>query len=278
MLQDPGGGGKRGATRHGHGCVMYARMHSYQQAPVRTLPCMVPCESSHTYFCAWLLTHPRACGPCACRAGARSFGAPGPAGSGHSGGSPGHAPVSKFQSRSPPVLALLGLGELRSSLVWGPWQRKEQNYQHAHEKLTRQKQVGRSFVCWGWGAARRGQAGVVQAAAGWELVSASAPQVIPACRTPSSPRSGAVSLGSSQTRGSRVPCPVPVCWGTSGHGDPIAGPRDFSLADRSETSISCGCICKSTTSSAAVAGATGRQGWGHPGEGSGNGADPAMEG
>lgn len=120
------------------------------------------------------------------------------------------------------------------------------------------------------GAARRGQAGVVQAAAGWELVSASAPQVIPACRTPSSPKSRAVNLGLSQPRGSCVPCPVPVCWGTSGRGDPIAGPRDFSLADRSETSISCGRICKSTTSSAAVVGATGGQGRGHPGEGSRN--------
>lgn len=120
------------------------------------------------------------------------------------------------------------------------------------------------------GAARRGQAGVVQAAAGWELVSACAPQVIPACRTPSSPKSRAVNLGLSQPRGSCVPCPVPVCWGTSGRGDPIAGPRDFSLADRSETSISCGRICKSTTSSAAVVGATGGQGRGHPGEGSRN--------
>lgn len=130
---------------------MYTHIHSHQHAPVHTLPCMAPCESSHTYFCAWFLTHLRACGPCACRAGERSRGAPGLAGNGHSGGSPGHAPVSKFLSQPSPILALPGLGEHHGSLVWGPWQRNEQNYQHAHEKLTRQKQLGRSFVCWGWG-------------------------------------------------------------------------------------------------------------------------------
>lgn len=39
-----------------------------------------------------------------------------------------------------------------------------------------------------------------------------------------------------------------------------AGPRDFSLADRSETSSSCSCICKSTMSSRAAGGGGG---WGY---------------
>lgn len=69
----PPGGGRWGTTDR---CVMYTHMHSHRHAPVHTWPCMAPCESSHTSFCAWFLTQLRACGPCACRAGVNSRGAP----------------------------------------------------------------------------------------------------------------------------------------------------------------------------------------------------------
>lgn len=67
------GGGRWGTTDR---CVMYTHMRSYRHAPVHTWLCMAPCESSHTSFCAWFLTQLRACGPCACRAGVNSRGAP----------------------------------------------------------------------------------------------------------------------------------------------------------------------------------------------------------
>lgn len=195
---------------------MYTHIHSHQHAPVHTLPCMAPCESSHTYFCAWFLTHLRACGPCACRAGERSRGAPGLAGNGHSGGSPGHAPVSKFLSQPSPILALLSLGEHHGSLVWGPWQRNEQNDQHAHEKLTRQKQLGRSFVCWGWGGgtawAGWRRPGSCRMGAGVCLCSTGHPRLPHAFQPPKQGRQSGIVPDPWQLRPLHRPCLLGHVW------------------------------------------------------------------
>lgn len=106
-------------------------------------------------------------------------------------------------------------GKHRGSLLWGLWQRSEQNYHYAHEKLTRRQYPP------GLEVAQCGQVGVsVAPVTSSPLLGVTLPAPKPAY-----PSGISISHpGRTQPLGRCVPVPCHHLWDTSGRGDTPSWP------------------------------------------------------